>query len=157
MYKPFIKVSLTIMAVITVAAVVISIIDPFNTDAPWINWLTLSACGIAGTFLGTIFVVLTVQHYLEESAKATTSFDFDRLGTFEGSYFSGLGGYSLLLCIADVFGFAIASSTPSEFNSLVYTSGVVVLLSFGLNGMISYLVSDSVPRGSMLMGLRRVA
>lgn len=142
MYKSLVRVGLMIMATLSIFALIVSIIDPFNTDSRWINWAVLTTAGIAGSFMGTALVVHLVNEQQQSLDKAPIAFGTDHSKNFESEYFGNIAGCAVLIAFIGLFGLGFASSAPDKFDSLIYSSYVIVLASFVLNGMISYLFID---------------
>lgn len=159
MHKPHILSSLMFMIATTVASVVIGIIDPFNTDRPWVNCLVLATASILGAFLATVYTAYSVDEYQDQLRDGIKNGNADELEGFERNHFTWLFGSGLLLAFIGMIAASIVSDA-TELTSLAVTACIVMLLSYMLNGLIGYMHVDtsslSRPQ-SIMQQMRRIA
>ncbi len=125
MYKKQVALSLVMCVVVAVASTLVAMLDPFQTNAAWVNGLGLIAAGIVGIFASVAIGIwaepVTDKKYFEVKGQCVV--------------IAGFGG---------AFGLMLFSSyLRPQFQSLAWTLYVVTILSFILSTLVNYLATEN--------------
>lgn len=116
-------VGLIMCAVTTVAAGIVSILDPFNNGINWVNWLMLSLAAAISIILAVIMAANTTDN---------------------SSYWGSLaGGWIASAIIGGVLASVATTEPGSGYASLVWSAYGTQLFTLIIAGMVMYLVGAS--------------